>query len=121
DAGGTDVAGAPGSGIAQPAGGSGMLGWLSGAYKMLAGALPTTLGGHGGLQIEGVAVGTAVPVSAADGAQATIGTTTDASSANTLVGLLKNIKAALAGTLTATITGALPAGTNKIGGVTIAD
>lgn len=37
--------------------------------------------------------------SVADGQNATIGTTTDASSANTLVGLLKAIKAAVTGTL----------------------
>lgn len=36
----------------------------------------------------------------ADGADVAQGTTTDASSANTVVGLLKNLKAALAGTLT---------------------
>jgi len=41
-----------------------------------------------------------VPIGSNDGAIVTIGTTTDTSSANTMVGLLKAIKAFLAGTLT---------------------
>lgn len=52
------------------------------------GSINTSGGGGGGA------------VTIADGAAVTIGTTTDASSTSTLVGLLKNLKAALAGTLT---------------------
>lgn len=53
------------------------------------------------------------PVTVADGADVAQGTTTDASSASTVIGLLKNLKAALAGTLTAT----LAAGSAVIGKV----
>lgn len=57
------------------------------------------------LSVQGVASGTAQPTSSAsasqlDGHSANIGALADASSASTLTGLLKNIKAALAGTLT---------------------
>lgn len=64
-------------------------------------------------------VPTSGPVTAVDGAIATIGATTDASSTNTTIGLLKAIKAYLAGTLTTSLSGALPAGTNVIGHVIV--
>lgn len=53
-------------------------------------------------EVNGLALssGNPVPINAADGAIVTIGTTTDSSSANTQIGLLKAIKAYLAGTLT---------------------
>lgn len=56
-------------------------------------------------QAGGTGSGGAVTV--ADGADVAEGTTTDAVSANTVVGLLKNIKAALAGTLTTVISGSV--------------
>lgn len=71
------------------------------------------------ISVQGIAGGTAIPVSGTisvtgtmpisiasaqmvDGASANIGALADAASASTLTGLLKNIKAALAGTLTVT-------------------
>lgn len=53
-------------------------------------------------EVNGTAVSTSnpLPISIADGANSTQGTTTDSSSANTTIGLLKAIKAYLAGTLT---------------------
>jgi hypothetical protein len=65
-----------------------------------AGAISTSSGGGGGA------------ATIADGADVAEGTTTDASSANTVIGLLKNIKAALAGTLTTNAT--LSAETTKV-------
>lgn len=47
------------------------------------------------------------PVSIADGANIALGTTTDSSSASTTIGLLKAIKAYLAGTLTTTTSGTI--------------
>lgn len=57
-----------------------------------------------------------VSTTATDGSNVTLGTTTDSSSASSLVGLLKAIKASVAGTLTAT----LAAGTALIGAVAAA-
>lgn len=44
DSTGTDVAGAGGTGLTQPTGGSGILGWLSGCYSKLT-AIATSVGG----------------------------------------------------------------------------
>jgi len=78
----------------------------------------TTSGGGGG-------GGGGGAVTVADGADVTQGAkadaaATDSTSAWSVVSVLKGIFAKLAGTLTATLTGALPAGTNVIGHV-IAD
>jgi hypothetical protein len=63
------------------------------------------------------------PVTTPDGGNVAIGTTTDASTANTTIGLLKAIKAYLGGTLTTntavTSLPALPAGTAVIGHVIV--
>lgn len=66
-------------------------------------------------------VPTSGPVTAVDGGIATLGNTTDTSSANTTIGLLKAIKAYLGGTLTASVSSlpALPAGSNVIGHVIV--
>jgi len=66
------------------------LSWVKVIVDHASGALSTTGGGGGG--------GGAVTV--ADGADVAQGTTTDLSSANTVVGILKAIKAAITGTLT---------------------
>jgi hypothetical protein len=65
------------------------------------------------VQVDSGGTGSLGAVTVADGADVAQGTTTDDASANTVVGLLKNLKAALAGTLTA----GLAAGTNAIGKV----
>lgn len=69
---------------------SGLIGWLRKIVDVLSGTLTTSVSNFPATQ----------PVSSTDGAQATVGTTTDASSALTLVGLLKAVKAAVQGTLT---------------------
>lgn len=66
-------------------------------------------------------VPTSGPVTAIDGGIVALGTTTDTSSVNTTIGLLKAIKAYLGGTLTASVSSlpTLPAGTNVIGHVIV--
>lgn len=71
------------------------------------------------------AIANGLPVQALDGALATVGTTTDADSTNTVIGRLKQIITTLQARLPAALTGgggvkvglvdALPAGTNAIG------
>lgn len=53
-------------------------------------------------------------MSVADGNDATLGATTDAASASTVVGLLKNLKAALAGILSVKIDQTTPGTTNAV-------
>ena len=103
---GTQVGGTPGTGIR---------GWLSSAVAVLQAIkalLPTALGGNGGLKVEGVASGQAVPVSgtfyqttqpvsvasaqAVDGSNVTEGTkadtaVTDSTTTNTKMSFLKGV------------------------------
>jgi len=71
-----------------------VIGRLKKTVALLAGGLPAALGAGGGLKIDGS--GTALPTSnaaasQADGHSASIGATTDASSASTVIGQLKKL------------------------------
>jgi hypothetical protein len=69
---------------------------LIGLLKWIKARLPTALGSQGALKVEGVASGTPQPTSNTAGAQvdghsATIGTTSDASTATTVIGRLQKL------------------------------
>lgn len=72
--------GTPITGTAIPAGGAGVIGWLSAAWKLLNGGLPAALGVGGGLKIDGS--GTALPVSGAVTVSGTATVTQGAAGAN---------------------------------------
>jgi hypothetical protein len=58
DATGADQVGVGGTGITQPTGGAGILGWLSGIFKLLNGGLPVALGTRSAATSLGVALST---------------------------------------------------------------
>lgn len=96
--------GAPISGIALPAGGSGMIGWMSSVYKELAGTINVTA----------TVSGTVATADAADGASPATGA---ANQGQGLLGWLGTIATELAGTLTirpAGVTGAPTVGAGTL-------
>lgn len=102
---GTDITAA-----VMPAGGAGLRGWLSAIYTKLAASIAVTGTFWQATQPVSLAAAvatTSAAASQADGHSASIGTTTDASSANTMIGRLKQLVTLLAAGLPAALSGSL--------------